>query len=204
MEPDVRTLLTQKIREAEQEPVTWNKAAVWMKVQNRVSPQADRPTHYYVAAGITFLLFGTLFLWQQNQTLPVEKTRVEKKPIETPAVENAATAENKVKESTVEKKHEQSSVHTLSEKPLVVNVEELPVLVTTELEDVVIPVEIVEEHPVTSISAEESIQAIVGVVIREEQKRMASTKTKRKKLRTLEPLDNSKIEPANLILARIK
>lgn len=205
MEPDVKTLLTQKIREVEREPIAWNKAAVWMKVQDRVSPKSSRPVYYYAAAGVTFLLFGALFLWQQNQVMPVEKVTAVKEPTETPAVQHHIAVESKMKESSAVN-NTPFMKHTPSEKTYVVNVEDLPVLLSTQEEEVTVLEEVVEEPVVTSIAtSEERVQPIVGVVIGAEQKQAVSTKTKRKKLRMLDPIEKPGTPPTdNLILARIK
>lgn len=202
MEPDVKTLLTQKIREAERAPVTWNKTAVWMKVQQRVSPPSKRPAYYYAAAGATFLLGGALFVWQMDSNLPVKKNVVESVSAEVPASQKQIATESNVKE----KDHENRTVFVEpkpSEKVYGIS-EELPVALPTEEEEVTAIAEVTEEPLETHVAPEETILPIVGVIVEKEQKQVAGGKAKRRKLRTLESIEKTGTETANhLILARI-
>lgn len=204
MEPDVKTLLTQKIRVAELEPVAWNKAEVWMKVKQRVSTNPSRTRYYYAAAGVTFLLFGLLFLSQRNQDLPAEKSIVEQSATAASTVPHPVAIESKAKEKSVVNVAPFAK-QAPSEITYALRVEELPEMHPAQEEEKTLAEEVVEELSVTFATPEESILPIVGVVRREEQKQAVHTKTKRKKLRTLEPIEKTGTEPGtNLILARIK
>lgn len=67
MERDIKSMLNRKIREVEREPVTWNKAEVWMRIHDRVSTPTSNRKYYYVAAAVTFLLLCGVYTWWQNE-----------------------------------------------------------------------------------------------------------------------------------------
>lgn len=73
MEPDIKSLLTQKIRSIEKEPVTWNKKAVWLNIHGRISAKRSYRVYHYAAAAIFLVLLAINPLQQGSVPDPVDR-----------------------------------------------------------------------------------------------------------------------------------
>jgi hypothetical protein len=191
MEPDVNTMITQKIRTLEREPVSWNKAEVWLKVQEQISTVRKSYWKYYAAATVIFFLFCNVYTLQQDHTIPVvavnrngkqAEMRTEKNPVvsESERAKKTATKpmHSQVKKAASENQFVVLTVDLSGQKPL------------NETEVTKVEVELHGENPpVGSIETvtEERIMPVVGV-IRLPDKNYAETRPGRKKLfHKLEP-----------------
>lgn len=182
MEHNAKTVLTKKIRAVEGQPVAWNKADVWLKVEHRISSDSSkRRIHrfYYYAAAVAFLiLFGITTshqpeTFQTNIKAESKKMYAEAEQVR-PTKENESGIAQKIEIKTSNKQNVTISESQESSKTDPVSI---------EFSDAIIP-EVnapMEEPQLVNVADEERITPIIGVVILPEQQRVI-TKTKRKKL----------------------
>lgn len=57
MEPDFDKMVSNKIRQTEQQPVSWNKQAVWQKLQSETNATRHHYFYYVAAAMILLLIY---------------------------------------------------------------------------------------------------------------------------------------------------
>ncbi len=212
MEPDYDKLVSNKIRHAEQRPVSWNKQTVWQNVQSETNATRSYHYFYYAAAAVILVLvyFGVQLMPdevkpQVNDAKIMsaqESIELEKKSIVPEESQNnlpEQTDQNLKIDATVPRKSFRKTVSSTHQqlKP-----------VDAVIEPLVAQIEIQEEEflvPENVTIRKKKIRPIVGVIIESYSEDVANVKRK-KPLRRLEsavpvPWDNV---PNALVFARKK
>lgn len=197
MEHKGRTMLTEKIRKVECEPVWWNRDEVWLKVHGRVSPNRKRHQKFYFAAAAAalFICF-TVYRLQQSQPIP-DDINAREIQVEIHADQSPATDQQETKPKIQTKsssRHGDESQHENHMAAVPVDklnrIQMLPTESITTQEATNVEVTLNLEEPVLTspeVVKEERIVPIIGIVDLSTQNNVAS-KTKRKKLfHRLEP-----------------
>jgi hypothetical protein len=209
MEPDIKTMLTQKIRQVERVPITWNKQEVWMTINSHIKSKRHHRTYYYAAIFVLLLLAANPTV-KMKETQPLQ-TQIEKEqpgPLTQPEptqVITCAEEENGDKASLHIRKKHRGVVKNEPDFADATSKNISPLLEETTIADISASV---EESIVISESMEkEKIKPIVGVVGWADQ-HVVSEKPKRKKLvRKLESSDKEwETHSGNnaILFARIK
>lgn len=182
MEHNAKTVLTQKMREVEVQPVAWNKADVWLKVEHRISSDScKRKIHrfyYYAAAAAFLILFST---HTSHEPVTFQANSIVETKVHAEAVSAQPVKENEsgiVQKTEIQKARKQKIMSEGQHANKTDNV-----TVSNEFNKASEPEEIIPmgEPQLVNVAAEEHITPIIGVVIIPEQQQTI-TKTKRKKL----------------------
>jgi hypothetical protein len=212
MEHNMKTLLTQKIRATESEPITWNKQAVWTKVSNRITNKRSYRIYYYAAAVIILVLLGirplrdTMTQGTISETARNEEIQQPFKP------EPILPGEMQIAEKVVQGIKPSQEVNKLAVQ---IHSDVVPAVPTSELiqqagEDIIevqSELNINESIVIMDDVVEQTIQPIVGVVEWSEQNVVAEKVKKKRLLRKLETSDkewDDSAESNDILFARIK
>ena len=213
MEPDLDRILSKKIREAEQRPVSWNKQEVWKIVLSQTGTRPPYRFSYYVAAAMVPLLIYFAVQPTKNEirlTVADEQVADEK-------------GKSKITPTEPEKTVEEKKLDHLSE-PVARATDSTPMIAITDTaptsRDTTQRVQSQRQttdaipEPVTNnqifeddyllVDAvtvpEQKIKPIVGVITESYSEDMANVKRK-KRLRKLKPSDQTPWEdPKNALV----
>ena len=209
MEPDFDRILSKKIRQAEQRPVSWNKQVVWQNVRMETGTGRRYHFFYYVAAAMISLLiyFGVESIPNKMES-QVTDARIKSNP----------TLDESSNPIVLEKKqdHKPDPTVRIPDNTAMVPVTKIPdssrdttqpaqsdiqfIDATAEpVADIQIPVEdllLAEEVTVP----EQKIRPVVGIITESHSEPAANVKRK-KRLRKLEPSDQTPWEnPGNALV----
>lgn len=197
MEPDFDSILSKKIRQTEQQHVTWNKKMVWRNLQSETDATRHYHYFYYADAAMILLLIYFAFGLIPNDIKPQvtdakaksgqEATRSERSVVpeenqdyaldptvnhlENTATRPVAKIPNNLLETTKAIRHETKGVDAVTELALAD--------IKIRAEEFLLP-------EVVTASEEEKIRPIVGVITESYPGNVANVKQK-KSLRKLEP-----------------
>jgi hypothetical protein len=215
MEPDFDKLVSNKIRHAEQRLMSWNKQAVWQKVQSETN--ATRSSYYlhYAAAAVILLLiyFGVQQI--PNEVKPQITDEKSFSSQEVTGPEKSVVPEKSQNELPEHTSQNLEDNATVSRKKIPNGFRKTTSLVQQQtkhgdavIEPVVTEIEIQEEEfllPENVTVHEEKIRPIVGVIIESYSEDVANVKRKKslRKLESPEPVPWDNI-PNALVFARKK
>jgi hypothetical protein len=211
MEPDIKTLLTQKIRSVEREPITWNKQAVWVSVSNQIKTKRSYRIYYYAAAAIILVLVAVRPLRHSKTIDKVnETTGIDEKHLPVQR-ESLLPGEMQEAENVNEIKHARKANQLVVQvQSGAVSADKTPELMLQPVEEVIaVQTELIldESIVITEVVAEETIQPIIGVVEWSDQNIAAEKVRKKKLLRKLETSDKEWDDSSGnnaILFARIK
>jgi hypothetical protein len=192
MEPDIKSMLTQKIREVERVPITWNKQEVWMHINSHIKSKRNYRPYCYAAIFLLMLLAANPTVKMHN-THPL-KTEIEQvqpgEPCTQPEPAQATTCADRETGDVASfhiRKKDRGVVKNESDFADATS-ENIPSL-SEETTKADISTSVEESIAISEPMEIERIKPIVGVVEWSDQS-VASEKPKRKKLlRKLESSD---------------
>lgn len=198
MEPDFDRILSKKIRQTEQRPVSWNKQVVWQNVQSQTGTGRHHDFFYYVAAAMISLLIYFAVESVPNETksqVTEAKMKSRLKPAES---EKPVTLEKKqdlpdptfrIPDNTAmvpvteipNSPRNATQPAQLEIQPIDVTAEPVDGIQITE-EDLLVPEEVTVP--------EQKIRPVVGIITESYSETVVNVKQK-KRLRKLEPSDKT-------------
>ena len=211
MEPDFDKIISNKVRQAEQQPVSWNKHAVWHNLQSQTSATRHYFIFYYVAAAIIPLIiyFGAGLNSGENK--PQEDDAEVKSGAEATELEAPVLTEENPPKAPVPavKNREQTTQTTLAAETTDQTVKTVGTEKhetedeETAIQPVLADIKIQEqEFPLRAevTAPEQKIRPIVGVIIESDSENVVDAKQKK----TLRKLESSSPvpweDPANVLV----
>lgn len=201
MEPDIKNLLTQKIRTEEREPVVWNKEAVWLKVSERVTTKRTNKLYFYAAAVFALLLVAVST--HHPTIMPVETVESIKIKEIKPFVRTETIPDEVVE---VEKK-KQEAVKIYPDHVAAKPVAGVSLQPDEEVPEVQTELTLEEPVVIAEVVPKETIQPIVGVVEWSDHHIDEEKQRRKKPFHKLEPSEKEWDGSAGsntLLFARIK
>jgi hypothetical protein len=211
MEPDIKTMLTQKIRAVERDPITWNKEAVWLNTRGRIKTKRSYRVYYYAAAAILLLLLAVNPLPQTSVPDPMTskqgdkwQTHIQPEPTQPAGGQEVEKTDHSVLVHEANRVVGESKPEISSADP---GSEDTPKPVEDKIE-VHAELNYPEPTVISEVSEEQMIVPIVGVIGWSDQAVAIARLKKKKRLHKLEPSEKQWGDYSNnnntLFFARIK
>lgn len=214
MEPDFDRMVSNKIRQTEQQPVSWNKQAVWQKLQSETNA-TQHYYYYYVAAAMILLLIYFVVAPIPNEIKPHVTDAKVKSGQEATAPERSVLPEKKRgvtphppvngrKNTTTGAAVAEITNHT---RKVIKPAQHEPKNVDAVIEPALTDIEIRAEEfllPEEMTVPEQKIRPIVGVIVKSYSEDVANVKQKKplRKLASPDPVPWE--DPTNALVFAVR